>query len=642
MKSFRGSLTLFALLLLPFIIFSQTYILNGSAVQNSCNCYTLTPAVNTQSGSVWNANKISLNNPFDYVFNVFLGCTDANGADGIVFMLQPISTSVGTTGEGMGFEGISPSIGISLDTWQNTNRNDPAYDHISIQANGMVTHGTDLAGPIQASPSNPNIEDCQWHTFRIAWDPSTKIIATYFDGNFMLQATVDLVTTIFNNDPMVYWGFSAGTGGSNNLQQFCTALNPGFNTNLANNSTCLGTPVIFTSTSQSFAPIAAYSWDFGDGTTSTLANPAPHTYANPGNYQVKLAIRGLDGCNSDTLKKTISVGDYPLANFDVFDTCAGIIPRIIERSTVNSGNITQWNWILDGNPVSIVQLPQLQNLSSGAHQLELKVSSNYGCSSTATLKSFNINPKPEISASGLDGCADESVSFQGEQIDNATTISSWTWDFGDNQNSGQEDPQHLYNNPGNYNVVVSAAANNGCDSDPIEFPIFINQALAQAGNDTTIIKDEPFQLNGTGGETYSWSPSFGLSDASIANPVVILQDDTRYTLTVTTIEGCTDTDEIDITVFKGSAIFIPSAFTPNNDGLNDRLKPFYVGIKSLEYFSVFNRWGQMVFTTKDMAAGWTADFKGTAQASGTYVWMVKAMDFVGKVYQLKGTTTIIR
>ncbi|HET9744264.1 MAG TPA: hypothetical protein VFP97_01045, partial [Chitinophagaceae bacterium] len=65
------------------------YILNGSATQNSCNCYTLTPAQFTQAGSVWNSNKINLNNPFDFWFNVYLGCQDVNGADGIVFMLQP-------------------------------------------------------------------------------------------------------------------------------------------------------------------------------------------------------------------------------------------------------------------------------------------------------------------------------------------------------------------------------------------------------------------------------------------------------------------------------------------------------------------------------------------------------------------------
>ncbi|TMI86947.1 MAG: hypothetical protein E6H06_20315, partial [Bacteroidetes bacterium] len=107
--------------------FSQ-YILNGSASKNNCNCYTLTTEKITQSGSVWNSNKIDLSNSFDFHFNVYLGCKDLSGADGIVFILQPIilqpiSTSVGTTGEGMGFEGVSPSVGISLDTWQNFNRN---------------------------------------------------------------------------------------------------------------------------------------------------------------------------------------------------------------------------------------------------------------------------------------------------------------------------------------------------------------------------------------------------------------------------------------------------------------------------------------------------------------------------------------
>src|SRR5678809_1623342 len=158
----------FLLSCFPLFSFSQ-YILNGAATQNSCNCYTLTPAAFTQAGSVWNANKINLNNPFDFSFNVFLGCQDVNGADGIVFMLQPISTSIGSTGEGMGFSGITPSIGITLDTWQNFNLNDPVYDHISIQANGNPAHGSDLAGPVQASTSSDNIEDCLWHIFPVSY-----------------------------------------------------------------------------------------------------------------------------------------------------------------------------------------------------------------------------------------------------------------------------------------------------------------------------------------------------------------------------------------------------------------------------------------------------------------------------------------
>src|SRR5579875_1655079 len=158
MKHYTRFVIIFLLVIIcgqPASAQTNTYILNGSATQNSCNCYTLTTETPFQSGSVWNKNKISLNQPFDFWFNVFLGCKDANGADGIVFMLQPISTSVGSSGQGLGFGGVMPSVGITLDTWQNIEDNDPAYDHIAIQTNGVIRHGTasDLAAPVPISAS---------------------------------------------------------------------------------------------------------------------------------------------------------------------------------------------------------------------------------------------------------------------------------------------------------------------------------------------------------------------------------------------------------------------------------------------------------------------------------------------------------
>ncbi|MDP9230690.1 MAG: PKD domain-containing protein [Bacteroidota bacterium] len=644
MKFFYRFLIMFfasAVLYLPVFTQTNTYILNGSAQQNSCNCYTLTPAVNFRNGSVWNANKIDLTLPFDFSFNVFLGCVDVNGADGIVFMLQPLSTSLGGFGGGMGFEGVSPSVGISLDTWQNIIYNDPAYDHISIQVNGNSTHGTDLAGPVRASATSDNIEDCQWHVFRISWDPSTKKLRAYFDGSLRVETQVDIIASIFNHDPMVYWGFSAATGGANNEQKFCTALIPDFKTNLTGNGACLGNTIDFQDQSASFSTIADFYWNFGDGNTSTVQNPS-HLYSLPGIYEVKLVITAKDGCVSDTLRKNVAIGDKPISNFDVFDTCYHKIPRINDYSTVVVGNINQWSWTLDGNPVSDAQQPQLSNISAGPHQLQLVVTSNYGCSSQVASKNFVLKPLPVIDAVINDGCVNTPLSFTGQQLDNITTITEWNWQFGDGQSSLQQNPLHTFNKNGNFDIKLSALDNNGCGSDTMVQSVFINKAKAFAGNDTIIVKDQPFQLRGAGGVSYSWSPVTGLSNPFISDPITILQDDITYTLTATTIEGCTDTDEINITVFKGSAIYVPTGFTPNGDGLNDKLKPGYFGIKKLEYFTIYNRWGELVFTTKDIGEGWDGTYKGTTFSTGTFVWILQAEDYIGKLYQLKGTFTLIR
>lgn len=632
---------------LPFFSFSQ-YILNGAAVQNSCNCYTLTSTSFTQAGSVWNANKINLRDPFDYSFNVFLGCQDINGADGIVFMLQPISTSIGSTGEGMGFSGIVPSIGITLDTWQNINRNDPAYDHISIQANGEATHGTDLAGPVQASLTSENIEDCQWHVFRITWDPATLWLRAYFDGSLRIEAQVNIITTIFNNDPNVFWGFSAATGGANNLQQFCTALNPSFSTNATANSVCLGTPITFADSSVSFAPVRAWYWDFGDGTTSNLKNPPAHLYSSPGVYLVKLVITGLDGCISDTVRKNITVGTKPLADFQAFDTCMLKPARIIDQSTNTVGAISQWTWLVDGVVAANGQQPLLSVATPGRHTVKLVVGTSIGCESDTAARTFFANPAPVVDIVAVDGCVNVPVDFLGNQTDNQTTIKEWNWNFGDGNTSQLQNPSHSFSSSGDIDVQLNAVASNGCISADMMETINIGYIYAKASNDTTILPNIPFQLkvdyggDFNGGPSFLWSPATGLSSSVTWNPTTSLQDDVTYIATVTTPQGCAVKDTVNISVFKGSAVYVPTGFTPNSDGRNDFLRGLYIGIKKVHYFKVYNRWGQQIFSTKSLIEGWDGTIKGVKQQTGTYVWMLKAEDLAGKIYEMKGVSTLIR
>ena len=117
----------------------------------------------------------------------------------------------------------------------------------------------------------------------------------------------------------------------------------------------------------------------------------------------------------------------------------------------------------------------------------------------------------------------------------------------------------------------------------------------------------------------------------------------RYTVFVYNEAGCVDSAFVKIKVFATlPSVFVPNAFTPNNDGKNDVLRPIAAGMKNIEYFSVYNRWGRLMFTTSNERKGWDGSVNGTPQDPGTFVWMVKAIDYKGAQYFKKGTVTLLR
>jgi gliding motility-associated-like protein len=107
--------------------------------------------------------------------------------------------------------------------------------------------------------------------------------------------------------------------------------------------------------------------------------------------------------------------------------------------------------------------------------------------------------------------------------------------------------------------------------------------------------------------------------------------------------GCADSAYVIVRVYKVKpTIFVPTAFTPNGDGLNDTVYPVSVGIKKINYFSIYNRWGELVFTTTQDRHGWDGRIAGKLQSSAVFVWMVSAIDYLGAPIFLKGTVTLIR
>lgn len=246
------------------------FILNGSAIAND-SCYQLTPLVNWQVGSIWNAEKINLNESFKVSVDLFVGCNDTEGADGLVFGLQPVSTSIGMGGGDLGFGNVEPSLGIEFDTYQNLDFSDPFFDHIAIIRDGILNHFTaqgSLAGPVQASADNVNIEDCLFHPMQIIWDADSQTLSIYLDCELRLTYTGDIVNEIFNGDPEVFWGFTSATGGLNNIHEICFSYTSILD-DLVDQTICPGTDIQLETGGGT-----SYTWSPSEGLSDpNIANP---------------------------------------------------------------------------------------------------------------------------------------------------------------------------------------------------------------------------------------------------------------------------------------------------------------------------------------------------------------------------------
>lgn len=237
------------------------WCINGTAQTSAvADQYILTQDALWQNGSVWNATPINLNDDFDKRFSVYLGSNDG-GADGLVFVLQNAGTgtqALGGAGVGLGYVGISPSVGVELDTWQNGELGDPNYDHIAVDENGQDNHQG--AAPVQASESSANIEDGAEHALRITWSQTSQTLTVFFDGAERLVYTKDIINDIFGGNPQVYFGFTGTTGGASNLQYVIMDTMPV----VTATSTATQTPEVTstpTTAASTGTPFACTAWD---------------------------------------------------------------------------------------------------------------------------------------------------------------------------------------------------------------------------------------------------------------------------------------------------------------------------------------------------------------------------------------------
>jgi gliding motility-associated-like protein len=304
-------------------------------------------------------------------------------------------------------------------------------------------------------------------------------------------------------------------------------------------------------------------------------------------------------------------------------------------------------------PGTGIDNPKLKNpLFQPNSSMNYRLIANLGKCRDTAYTNIIADPYPKVNAG-----QDVGICFGGRtQLNASTNATAFEWS--PNKNMLYANTLQPIVAPGNTTpFALTVRYDTGCIK-PVTDTIIVTvyaPVKVHAGNDTAVVLNQPLQLlassNYDGDSTgisvqYTWLPSSYLNNPSIANPIALFNssiDSIQYTVKATTSSGCIGTDNFWVRIFKtGPDIFIPSAFTPNNDNKNDILKPIPVGITDLLYFNIYNRWGQLIFTTHQIGEGWDGNFNGTMQPAGAYVYTAAGIDFTGKRIDKKGTVVLIR
>jgi gliding motility-associated-like protein len=407
------------------------------------------------------------------------------------------------------------------------------------------------------------------------------------------------------------------------------------------------TPVTLTSTSVvpgNSSAINKWWWNI-NGTISQLESPLPVTINTPGSIPVALVVTTAGGCSSDTSRAFIKVSYKPVAafNYDKKLCTSGPIPFTDHSSlppTAIGETITKWTWKVDTIPTSNMQNPSLL-LTASTHHINLSVQTSDGCNSNDADSILVIDPRPALSVHISDSCVNKTTRFAAS--DNSNTATKWYWNFGNGYAPGSNNITKSFTSEGSYSFAVIGETSKGC-RDTLYRPFVMYGNKAFAGADTIAAMNQPLQLNANGGSNvrYTWTPAIGLNNAFIENPIAILDRDQQYRLYAVTDKGCESHSQITIKRYNGPALYIPTAFTPNGDGLNEVLRVIPVGIRHFKLFSIYNRYGERIFYTTNYQEGWNGLQNGRPATPGTYVAFAEGIDFNNHPILNKTTVVLIR
>lgn len=349
----------------------------------------------------------------------------------------------------------------------------------------------------------------------------------------------------------------------------------------------------------------------------------------------------ISPCSKNSFASIPVLEDYP----DVHQiVCDGYEVRF----TNNSKGATTYLWDF-GDPtttadVSSLKYPVYTYPDTGTYEVNLYTDLGSDCPDSVS-KLVKIYPYFE-SNFVFDGvfCPDQPITFADSTISTLGPITYRYWQFGDGATGSDSLITHSYQNETKeYTVSLISTNSFGCRDTAFK-TVSILGVDVFAGNDTTVLKQIYFQMGARSEAQVLWTPSTFMDDPTLANPTFYFPSSGvyRYHVQSTNELGCAGSDSVTITVADKQYFFIPTAFTPNGDGLNDFIRISTAGISKLIGFKIYNRWGQKIFSTLDIKSLWDGTLKGEQLPIGTYFWVGTGVDYQGQEVVNKGEITLIR
>ena len=401
--------------------------------------------------------------------------------------------------------------------------------------------------------------------------------------------------------------------------------------------------------------ITNWDWDFDDNSPINNTQNPTYTYGSDGAYNVTLVVTTDQNCK-DTVTHTVNVWSLPVVDFTPTEVCLNTPTQFQDLTTVNIGNSVSWAWDFDDGTNSNAQNPIHTYPVDGPFQVTLVVTTNHGCVDSTT-KTVTINPLPQVSFSAdmLSGCSPVIVNFTDNSVINVPGNNvAWNWNFGNGMTSSQQNPTGIsFENLSNtsvatFGISLTVTSDKGCViKDTITNMITsypIPTAAFTYGPEPTNIYDAEITFidNSIIASQWLWDLGDG-SSSTDQNPVHHYVDSGSYyvTLYMENMYGCKDTTSKMVRIDPTFAIFIPNAFTPDGDNVNDFFFVKGYGITQLETL-VFDRWGVLVYEGYQLDSKWDGSYKGELGVTDVYPYKIRARDLFGEWHEFTGKVTLLK